>query len=134
MSPVALAVCCANILTSEATTAKPLPAAPARAASIVALSARSEVCDAIASISLTTAPMRSAAAARLRTVKSVWLRSAMVRSVASLADVAARATGGFDGMSGALRHIPVARAEMGGGDANFLAGSPERDGELIDGV
>ena len=40
MSPVASAVCCARFLTSEATTAKPLPAAPARAASIVALSAK----------------------------------------------------------------------------------------------
>jgi len=39
MSPVALAVWLASDLTSDATTAKPLPASPARAASIVALSA-----------------------------------------------------------------------------------------------
>ena len=88
MSPVAFAVCCASVFTSDATTAKPRPEAPARAASIVALSASSEVCEAIASISLTTAPIRSAAAERLRTVASVWPRSAMVRSVASLAAAA----------------------------------------------
>ena len=39
ISSVALAVCWASCLTSEATTAKPLPASPARADSIVALSA-----------------------------------------------------------------------------------------------
>ena len=85
MSPVALAVCCASDFTSPATTAKPRPAAPARAASMVALSAKSEVWAAIDSISFTTMPMRSAAAARLRTVRSVRARSSTVRSVASLA-------------------------------------------------
>ena len=45
ISPVALAVCWASVFTSEATTAKPRPAAPARAASMVALSASKEVCD-----------------------------------------------------------------------------------------
>ncbi len=39
ISSVALPVCCASVFTSEATTAKPLPASPARAASIVALRA-----------------------------------------------------------------------------------------------
>jgi len=39
ISPVALAVCSASAFTSEATTAKPRPASPARAASMVALSA-----------------------------------------------------------------------------------------------
>ncbi len=39
ISPVAFAVCSASALTSEATTAKPRPASPARAASMVALSA-----------------------------------------------------------------------------------------------
>ena len=80
----------------------------------------------------------------------------MVRSVASLAaaasaeqstisaeqaarrirhrgDVAAGAGGGLDGIGGALRHVPVAGAEIGGGDADFLAGGLERDGELVDG-
>ena len=44
MSSVALAVCLASSLTSLATTAKPLPASPARAASIVAFSASRLVC------------------------------------------------------------------------------------------
>jgi len=85
MSPVALAVCCASVFTSLATTAKPRPAVPARAASMVALSAKREVCVAIDSISFTTVPMRSAAAARLRTVRSVRARSSTVCSVADLA-------------------------------------------------
>jgi hypothetical protein len=61
ISSVALAVCVASVFTSAATTAKPLPASPARAASIVALSASRLVCSAIAVISLTTSPMRPAA-------------------------------------------------------------------------
>ena len=61
MSPVALAVCSASALTSWATTAKPRPASPARAASIVALSARRLVCSAISVISRTTSPIRLAA-------------------------------------------------------------------------
>ena len=44
MSSVAVAVCPASVLTSKATTAKPLPASPARAASIVAFKASKLVC------------------------------------------------------------------------------------------
>ena len=47
IASVALAVCTASDLTSEATTAKPRPASPARAASIVALSASRLVWPAI---------------------------------------------------------------------------------------
>src|SRR6185369_2571812 len=54
----------ASALTSWATTAKPRPASPARAASIVALSARRLVCSAIAWIRLSTPSMRWVAAAR----------------------------------------------------------------------
>ena len=57
ISSVALAVCTASDLTSEATTAKPLPASPARAASMVALSASKLVCPAMLRISLTTSPI-----------------------------------------------------------------------------
>ena len=64
ISSVALAVCTASDLTSEATTAKPLPAAPARAASIVALSASRLVWPATSWMSLTTSPIFCAACAR----------------------------------------------------------------------
>src|ERR1700741_2045243 len=60
ISSVAFAVCPASALTSCATTAKPRPASPARAASIVALSASRLVCSAMAVMSLTTSPMRLA--------------------------------------------------------------------------
>src|SRR6478672_8535361 len=61
ISPVAFAVCSARALTSDATTAKPRPASPARAASMVALRAKRLVCPAIVLISSTTSPMRPAA-------------------------------------------------------------------------
>jgi len=64
ISSVAFEVWVASCLTSEATTAKPLPASPARAASMVALSARRLVWPAISLMSLTTLPMASAALAR----------------------------------------------------------------------
>jgi len=51
ISSVAFAVWLASDLTSEATTAKPRPASPARAASMVAFSASRLVCSAIAVIS-----------------------------------------------------------------------------------
>ena len=50
-----------ELLDLGATTAKPRPASPARAASMVALSASRLVCSAIAVISFTTSPMRPAA-------------------------------------------------------------------------
>ena len=61
ISSVALAVWAASALTSWATTAKPLPASPARAASMVALRASRLVCSAIAVMSLMTLPIRPAA-------------------------------------------------------------------------
>ena len=57
MSSVALAVSLASSLTSLATTAKPLPASPARAASIVAFSASRLVCCAIEVMTLMTLPI-----------------------------------------------------------------------------
>ena len=57
ISSVACAVWLARVFTSDATTAKPRPASPARAASIVALSARRLVCSAMARISVTTSPI-----------------------------------------------------------------------------
>jgi hypothetical protein len=64
MSLVAVAVCRARLLTSEATTAKPLPASPARAASIVALSARRLVLPAMFRMNSTTLSICSAASAK----------------------------------------------------------------------
>src|SRR6202451_2689336 len=57
ISPVDFAVCLASSFTSLATTAKPLPASPARAASIVALRASRLVCCAIEVITLITLPI-----------------------------------------------------------------------------
>ena len=51
----------------EATTAKPRPASPARAASMVALRASRLVCSAIAVISLTTSPMLAGLGQLVRT-------------------------------------------------------------------
>ncbi len=59
ISSVACAVSRASCLTSSATTANPRPASPARAASIVALSASRFVWPAMAEISLTTSPISS---------------------------------------------------------------------------
>src|SRR5271163_3265272 len=60
ISSVALAVWLAKDLTSEATTAKPLPASPARAASMVAFSASRLVWAAMVLIRPTTSPTLSA--------------------------------------------------------------------------
>jgi hypothetical protein len=71
MSSVAFAVSFASSLTSFATTAKPLPASPARAASIVALSASRFVCWAIDVITLMTSPISADDAPSFDTVAFV---------------------------------------------------------------
>ena len=70
ISSVAAAVARASSLTSPATTAKPRPASPARAASIVALRASRFVCSAIAEIVLTTAEISPDPAVRLVMTRS----------------------------------------------------------------
>ena len=70
ISSVALPVWVASAFTSEATTAKPRPASPARAASIVALRARRFSRPAIAWMSCTTSPIFEAASASPRTIAS----------------------------------------------------------------
>ena len=65
-------------MTSEATTANPLPASPARAASIVAFNAKRLVWLAMSLIILTTSPMLWAASA------NPWI-SSLVRLVSSTA-------------------------------------------------
>src|SRR5436190_6343278 len=82
MSSVARAVSLASSLTSWATTAKPLPASPARAASIVALRARRFVCSAIEVMTLITLPMSAL----------LWPNRAIVVLVASATDTAVVAT------------------------------------------
>ena len=139
ISSVALAVCVASVFTSAATTAKPRPASPARAASMVALSASRLVCSAIAVISLTTSPMRLAAsdnspmrasvASACRTASPAILRdSSTCRLISrtdalscSLArrhrlDVAGRLLGGFGHQRGQLlRGVRRVGQALGGG-------------------
>ncbi len=71
ISSVALAVWPASSLTSAATTAKPRPASPARAASMVALSASRLVWLAIDEIRPTTSPMRDTASLSSRMCPAV---------------------------------------------------------------
>ncbi len=84
ISPVALEVWSARLFTSCATTAKPRPASPARAASIVAFSAKRLVCLATEEIRSTISLMRPTACVSWLT--AVWVVSA--RSVASRATLA----------------------------------------------
>jgi methyl-accepting chemotaxis protein len=71
ISSVALAVWLASDLTSDATTAKPRPASPARADSMVALSASRFVCEAMPVIMSTMPLMRSAASESSCTMAAV---------------------------------------------------------------
>src|SRR5271166_2357036 len=68
MSSVAVAVCLASSLTSLATTAKPLPASPARAASMVAFNASRLVCWAMLVMTLMTFPISMLLSPSLATV------------------------------------------------------------------
>ena len=88
MSSVALAVSLASSLTSLATTANPLPASPARAASIVAFSASRLVCWAIDVITLMTLPISTELSPSFATVVFVF-SATLTALVATLADSAA---------------------------------------------
>ena len=85
ISPVAFAVCSASAFTSDATTANPRPASPARAASIVAFSASRLVCPAMVLISSTTSPMREAAFDKSLT-RSLVLRACSTAALATSDD------------------------------------------------
>src|SRR6266702_3267341 len=85
ISSVAFAVCDARALTSEATTAKPRPASPARAASMVALSASRLVWPAMPLMNETTSPIFWAASARLCTRALDWRPSLAARPTTSVA-------------------------------------------------
>src|SRR5262249_29344893 len=84
MSSVALAVCLASSLTSLATTAKPLPASPARAASMVAFMARRFVCWAMLVMTLMTLPISALLSPSLATMALVF-SATLTPEVATLA-------------------------------------------------
>jgi hypothetical protein len=77
ISSVAFAVWLASDLTSDATTANPLPACPARAASMVAFNASRFVCEAMSLIRPTTSPIR------LAVVESPWTVSSVCRALST---------------------------------------------------
>ena len=83
ISSVAFAVWLASAFTSEATTAKPRPDSPARAASMVAFSANRLVCEAIEWISCTTSPIFSAPVDSICTVALVCSASVTARLATS---------------------------------------------------
>ncbi|GJD56053.1 hypothetical protein IFDJLNFL_1945 [Methylobacterium dankookense] len=111
ISSVALAVWPARFFTSAATTAKPRPASPARAASMVALSARRLVWLAISEISPTIWPMLPAAAARRRT-------SAAIASASRVAEAERSAE--------AVAWVPISRTEAESSSVAAATVSAER--------
>src|SRR5208337_5108591 len=105
MSSVALAVSFANSFTSLATTAKPLPASPARAASMVAFRANRLVCWAIEVMTLITWPISAEDSPSLDTVVfavSATLTAAVATLAASVAFLA------ISLMLGPISSAPVA--------------------------
>ena len=84
MSSVALAVCLASSFTSLATTAKPLPASPARAASMVAFKGQKIGLLAIEVITLITLPISALDWPSLETVLLV-LSATVTAAEATLA-------------------------------------------------
>ncbi len=60
-------------------------------------------------------------------------RQQFARGGGDRGDVAARRRGGIDRVRGALAHIDVARAEIGGGDLDFLGRGLKHADELVDG-
>ena len=96
ISLVDRAVWVASAFTSEATTAKPLPASPARAASIVAFNASRLVLAAISPIMSATAPMRA-----------TWSFSASIVVRVSLPAATARPTIALDWAT----WLPISRIE-----------------------
>ena len=110
MSSVARAVCEARLFTSWATTAKPRPASPARAASMVALRARRLVWPAMSRIR-----------PRIDSIASTWADSAWLTLTAWLAWSPARvATPAATSTS--VRASSIARIRPGGGLRGFAHG------------
>src|SRR5829696_2013254 len=116
ISSVALPVWVASAFTSEATTAKPRPASPACAASIVALRARRLVWPAIAWMSCTTSTIFEAASASPRTIASVrsastTARPAMFEDCVIWCDISATVTEISSAAAATLRTLSVASPE-----------------------
>ena len=117
MSSVARAVWLARLFTSWATTAKPRPASPARAASMVALSASRLVWPAMSRIR-----------PRIDSIASTWADSAWLTLTASLGLVAGAggdARGDFDFGAGVLDRADQAGGGLRGfahGDRRLLGG------------
>jgi hypothetical protein len=109
-----------------ATTAKPLPASPARAASIVAFSARRLVCSAIELMTLTTSPIQRPLSPRRETVSTVVSAS----STAPCATRAASTEFFARRLDRVLRDLADGRVELlrGGGDLLQVAGDRLRGG------
>ncbi len=81
---VAAAACPASSFTSVATTAKPLPASPARAASIVAFNASKLICCAMPAIIEATPPIALAADFNRSVAASAMSARRWMSSTASL--------------------------------------------------
>ena len=116
MSSVARAVSWASSLTSLATTAKPLPASPARAASMVAFSASRLVCSAMPLISLMTVAISCDESPSLPTV---W--------VVVLGDVH-RLTGHPGGLGGVVRDLADRRLHLRGAGGHGVHAGGDRTG------
>ena len=113
ISRAAPALRCARLRTSAATTAKPRPCSPARAASTAALSARRFVWRAMRPIASTNSPICSDASPSDRTASAV----ADTRSPTLTSVVAARTPGNarpFLLVGGLIYHGPQDRGGDGG--------------------
>ncbi len=99
---VALAVWPASDLTSEATTANPRPASPARAASMVAFSASRLVWAAMLWISVTTSPIFCAPSASERAVSPLRRALSTARAAISVDCVTWRAISEIDEVSSSV--------------------------------
>ena len=121
ISSVALAVWLARFLTSPATTANPLPASPARAASMVAFNASRLVWDAMSLMRATTSPMRSAAAERASTMVLVRIASSEAALEIRAASVTCRAISPMDDDSSSAAAATVWTLDVACSDAAEMA-------------
>src|ERR1017187_5765402 len=120
MSSVALAVCLASSLTSLATTANPLPASPARAASMVAFRASRLVCCAMEVMTLMTCPISALDSPSLATgIGGVRGLDCLARHLRRFAGIARNALHRGGHLLRARSHAVQVRGHLlgGGGDS-----------------